>query len=287
MPEQDEIVGVRHGAAPPSFWNEDKSIRRLLSAIGRPAFYGEMLDCLGDICGAEHVHVFLLEGAKPQVLSELSRDGSAIAVRQSQVYLRDNLWLHDDDMLQGSRVEVEGPRLFQFDSERSGPSEIGNFYRRQDLRERLMLFGRGPFGTVGLSMLRPTERGVLGPEDGRRLGCASELVFPMIIKHLEAINQSQRMIQALTSLAIIEHLIALAPEKLPRREQQVAARLLYGLSASSIAVDLGIGQQTAQTHRKRLYERLAISCHRELLIWYLDLYSRVGGDIVDRLRSPD
>ena len=268
-------------------WTVDQSMRRLLCAIGRPHFYDEMLGCLGGICGAEHVHVFLFEGAKPRIVSELSRDGSHLAVRQAEDYLRNRLWLIDSDMERGRLVEGDKPCLFQLDSKSNVTSDLRDFYLRQHLRQRLMLFNREAFGVLGLSMLRPADCGLLGAEDARRIDAATEIVFPMLVKHIEAITQSQRMIQALTSLPMIEGTMSLASEALPLRELQVAARFLYGLSASSIAVDLGIGQETVLTHRKRLYERLAIGCHRELLLWYLELYSRVGRAVFEPLRFPD
>ncbi|MGV7121279.1 helix-turn-helix transcriptional regulator [Sphingopyxis sp. 550A] len=287
MSERETSLGPRRGTPGEPFGIADPSLTRLLGAIGRPSFYDEMLGCLGQICGAEHVHVFLFDGDKPRVVSELSRDGSAIAVRQTQDYLRSRLWLVDRDMEQGSRVDAGEPRLFQLDSGGGAVSELRDFYTRQRLRERLMLFNRESFGVLGLSMLRPSDSGILGADDARRLDAATGMVFPMVVKHVEAVTQSQRMIQALTSLSMIENTMALAPQTPSPRELQVAARLLYGLSASSIAVDLGIGQETVLTHRKRLYERLGIGCHRELLLWYLELYAHVGRTVIEPLRFPD
>ncbi|WP_416365582.1 LuxR C-terminal-related transcriptional regulator [Paraburkholderia terrae] len=65
--------------------------------------------------------------------------------------------------------------------------------------------------------------------------------------------------------------MAAAALSLTAREVQVGARYLYGVSTSGIASDLGIGNETVVTYRKRLYERLSIGSRRELLLWYLGL----------------
>lgn len=46
------------------------------------------------------------------------------------------------------------------------------------------------------------------------------------------------------------------------------------MSSPGIALDLGIGEGSAMTYRKRAYQRLKISGHRELLLWYLEEWSR-------------
>jgi DNA-binding CsgD family transcriptional regulator len=77
---------------------------------------------------------------------------------------------------------------------------------------------------------------------------------------------------ALRSLDVIEKCIAVQAA-MPRRESEVCARILYGLSTTGIALDLGVGEETIKTYRKRAYHRLGIGSERELLNWYLHLWS--------------
>ena len=82
--------------------------------------------------------------------------------------------------------------------------------------------------------------------------------------------------QALTALDEIENCIV-ATSALPRREAEVSARILYGLSSVGIALDLSVSEETVKTYRKRAYQRLAIGSERELLTWYLARWSRWRG----------
>jgi DNA-binding CsgD family transcriptional regulator len=64
---------------------------------------------------------------------------------------------------------------------------------------------------------------------------------------------------------------------LPRREAEVCARILYGMSSVGIALDLSVSEETVKTYRKRAYQRLNIGSERELLTWYLARWSRWRG----------
>jgi len=78
---------------------------------------------------------------------------------------------------------------------------------------------------------------------------------------------------ALENLEEIEHCLR-AMSALPRREAEVSARILYGLSTPGIALDLAVGEESVKTYRKRTYLRLQIGSERELLHWYLRLWAQ-------------
>lgn len=91
-------------------------------------------------------------------------------------------------------------------------------------------------------------------------------------RHADIRQTRPNVAQALTSLEEIENCIV-ATGVLPRREAEVSARILYGLSSVGIALDLSVSEETVKTYRKRAYQRLAIGSERELLTWYLARWS--------------
>jgi DNA-binding CsgD family transcriptional regulator len=52
--------------------------------------------------------------------------------------------------------------------------------------------------------------------------------------------------------------------RLPRRELDVLARILIGMTTEGIALDLRISENTVLTYRKRAYGRLNVSSQAEL-----------------------
>jgi DNA-binding CsgD family transcriptional regulator len=111
------------------------------------------------------------------------------------------------------------------------------------------------------------------------------LLMSVLGKHADLRQTRPNVAQALTALEEIENCIV-ATNALPRREAEVSARILYGLSSVGIALDLSVSEETVKTYRKRAYQRLAIGSERELLTWYLARWSRWRGHRFEAASSP-
>lgn len=249
---------------------------RLFAAIGRSDLQHELLTLFNQVCGADSVHLFWLERGRPDIACGLSLGGDGAAQNQAQHYMDGGFWRHDRQMGDGSTIQREQPIFYRMDTRDAPSSDLRNFYRSQRLIERLMICGWTPVGVVGFSVMRATSREMTPTDNLQQIGGAFADIFPLVAKHLEMVGQSRRLVESLTTLPLIEQYLGHNEAGLSQREMQVAARLLYGLSASCIASDLGIGTETVNTHRKRLYDRLGISCHHELLLWYLKHYGRAA-----------
>ena len=142
-----------------------------------------------------------------------------------------------------------------------------------DVRDRVLLCGRSTSGAFGLSVLRSDPHSPFGDDGLRRLGDSADLLMAVLGKHADLCETRPNVAQALTALSEIETCIV-TMSQLPRREAEVCARILYGLSSVGIALDLSVSEETVKTYRKRAYQRLAIGSERELLTWYLARWSR-------------
>lgn len=244
--------------------------RQLFDAIGQPTMPQEVLVLLKTMCEVSSVHFFRLNTPRPEITGCVSLDQSERAHQQGQTYLARKLWHGDRDM---SRASIKRPDqgiiLYQMSAKEAHTSALRDFYHSQCLGERLILCGSSPSGPLCFSVMRPASSDILDSETLGQVGQLMVQLFPLVAKHIELAGNSRRLVEALTNLPLIEATLALAPSPLPRRESQVAARLLYGLDARCTASDLGIGIETVNTYRKQIYTRLGIGCHHELLLWYL------------------
>jgi DNA-binding CsgD family transcriptional regulator len=153
-------------------------------------------------------------------------------------------------------------------------------YGRTQIMERMIVCRRGDDDNLGfniLSVLRSARLGPFLPDDVSRLEGFADLLMSIIEKHDEVAGGYPSVTAALTSMPEVERCIADAPETLPRREIEVCARILFGLSSTGIAADLGIGEQSVATYRKRAYQRLGITSRRDLMLWYLTFWQSAGG----------
>ncbi|MAM72778.1 LuxR C-terminal-related transcriptional regulator [uncultured Tistrella sp.] len=139
--------------------------------------------------------------------------------------------------------------------------------------QRILLCMRDQGQIVCLRILRGPGHAPLSAEALGVLDRFSRLLMSITLRHLDLVMRRKNAVEPLESLSEIEACV-LGASDMSRREGQVCARVLYGLTSCGIALDLEIGRESVITYRKRAYRRLGISTHRELMMWYLDAWER-------------
>jgi hypothetical protein len=270
-------VGMKEVAVPAA------PFRRLIDTIGRPQFYSELGCFFSDLWAADHVHMWLFEGIRPLILSGFSADGSRAADELAHAYMGRNIWRHDPAMTAGSRVNGSDPALFRVNIHRPYSNEVRQFYSVAHMRDRVVMCGRRDFGTLGISFVRSTDDHATPEMPSAAMLSASDILFHLFARHVDLASRQKSFLRAFTSLDAIEAVMKRAPDRLPARLVQIGARFLYGLSAPSVGADLGLTAETILSYRKRLYQKLGVTSHRELMLWYLDLHAdhEAGIDSVD------
>lgn len=247
----------------------------LINAVGENRFGNELLAFLNKTCVAEHCAIFRYGANCPVELAAESLDGSDTAHRQIAVYLANQYWRHDPAVSAVSKTVRAGkPSMMCINVNslmHTGLRET--VYGRAKISERVVLWGGSPDAAIGLSILKSGASGKFSVDEIGRLDDLTNVLVALITKHAQMVCQRSEMTTALTSLDEIEKCIASAPERLPRREAQVCALIIFGVSTIGIALELGIGEETVMTYRKRAYQRLMIGSQRELLLWYIARWS--------------
>lgn len=248
----------------------------VIDAIGEERFGQRLLSFLAETCGAEHCAVFQFVNDSPTGVVAASIDGTDTARRQSDIYIDRQMWKSDPLISEAKRLAgAIQPSLMRLDINSLPDSDLRNVvYGEAHIRERIFLCGGLSGSPVGLSLLRSEDKGAFSLEEVLRLAEVGGTLLSILAKHAGLIWHRPDLSVALTTLEEIESCIATAPEALPRREAEVCARILYGISTLGISLDLNIGEETVMTYRKRAYQRLGIGCQRELLLWYVALWSR-------------
>lgn len=251
----------------------------IIDSMGHESFSRELMDFLNKAYGAEHCTLFRLSNQKPSEIFAASLDGTDTAHQQFALFVSRAYWRNDEGIaaaLQAcsgaargmSRIDVQAMPLGDYRS---------RLYGRTHIRERVLLWETTGDSTIGLSILRPEERGLATDGEIADLGNMSPMLMTIASKHAEMAASRSRFSLALTSLTEIENTMNHAQVQLPKREAQVCARIVFGISTAGIALDLGVGEETVMTYRKRAYQRLSIGSQRELLLWYVDQWSANAG----------
>jgi len=256
---------------------ERPDVGELIRSLGRHTFEYELVRCLHEMYAADKYYVFHHVNGRPRGITATSYDGSRAAEGQYQRYMEWQMWRFDPSLMEV--VSQDQPRtvLLHLDAERPETTQLRDFYCREGMSDRLLACGRGPDGaSLALSVVRSRQPGSCGGEWRGRIEWLSDLLFPLLVKHHMLSRENRQLADAITSLEQIEMHLALVGTHIPRREAQVIARTLYGMTANGIALDLDISSETVTTYRKSFYKRMEIAGFRELLVWYLKLCGEVG-----------
>jgi DNA-binding NarL/FixJ family response regulator len=281
MTSSTDLIGSTGGSSLPALAREHTGEGTLIGAIGRSGFESELVQYLHQLYGADCLYITRVPGGRPEIMTSISYDGSGTAERRCKIYFDARMWRFDPSLDAGRRCSSAYPAVRILDTELAETSELRNFYKATQTSERVLVFGQGPDGVLSLSIVRTAHQGPFSCDQRGRLGLLGEVAFPALLRHCWLQWENKQLLNAVTSLKRIEECLTLAPQKLPRRESQVIARMVFGLTAADIAADLHIGCETVITYRKNIYRRLEVGGLRELLLWYLRLHR----DVANRLMA--
>jgi len=249
------------------------SLAHLVDAIGNDRFGPALASYLHGLCGADHFAAFRLGRDELREVAACCVEPEHTARDRVESYVNQGLWKHDPAMTEAQRC-VQGPSTTIIHVDFSDDSYTALRPRvYPHVRDRILLCGRSANGAFGLSVLRSDPHAPFASDAIEKLSQSGDLLVALLGKHADICQRRPDVASALTGLPDIESCIV-ATSDLPRREAEVCARILYGLSSVGIALDLSVSEETVKTYRKRAYQRLAIGSERELLTWYLARWSR-------------
>lgn len=248
----------------------------LVDSIGEDRFGPALARFLNELCGADHFAAFRIGSDDLREVAACCVEPERTARDRVERYVSQGWWKRDPAMREARRcLQARPPSVIHIDFSDDAYAAMrpAVYY---DVRDRLLLCGHGPTADFGLSIVRTDPLAPFAGEAIEKIADSGDLLLAVLGKHAAIHQERPNVAQALTALDEIENCI-LATSTLPRRETEVTARILYGMSSVGIALDLSVSDETIKTYRKRAYQRLAIGSERELLTWYLALWSAWRG----------
>ncbi|WOF42987.1 LuxR C-terminal-related transcriptional regulator [Sphingopyxis indica] len=252
----------------------DETCAKLVSAIGTNDFGPTLLALLESTCGADHCAALTFDQSATRRIIALSSDGSDSAYRSIELYIDRNYTARDKAILEARRSGCGSPPSFAIiDTDTIDDTEFRDvMYRRTNICQRALIATNALDQGFAISVLRTHRAGPFPQCAADWLQSHAGFLVACIRKHYEFQLALSRAVPDLSSLPEIEHVISSSSVRLPRRELQVAARTIYGVTQLGIALELGIGEESVATYRKRTLQRLRIATRHELLHWYLKLW---------------
>lgn len=147
-----------------------------------------------------------------------------------------------------------------------GPRDISEpayrvpFFDEPKIVERISIVQRHSDRWLVLHVARRLSTGVFADRELDALAGLGQLLLPLVLRHRDL----QRSRSAVWNEDDVECRFAERYPGMTRRERQVCARAVLGMTTEATALDLGIGPASVHTYRRRAYARLGISSPYQL-----------------------
>jgi DNA-binding CsgD family transcriptional regulator len=241
----------------------------LVRALGEPGFERTLLEALHASVGAAHLSIIAFDRRLlPQLIAAESPGGATLARNAGRAYFGSSFYRHDPN--RGALAVRPGgggeaPLLLRLAArdiaDRAWRQQI---YERFGLEERLSLLGLAGAHWLVLNLYRGTADGPFAQAQIDTLRDAGALLLELVARHYALRPPAAWRRSARPPVALLEELLGRIDLRLTRRQVQVCARALLGMTNVAIGLDLGVRPPTVATLRQRAYATLHISGLNEL-----------------------
>mgnify|MGYP001581901176 FL=1 len=232
-----------------------------VAALGTAAFAAELLAALNRILPVDHLSLMRFEDrARPPVLeSAVWRGGEHVAEVQ-RAYLG-GLYRHDPN-LRFSGTTTAVLRLHRDDLSNAAYRKA--CYQRAGLIERVTVAAPDAGRLVVLNLYRREPGGTFAQDEIESIERIARFLAALAVQHVGMLGALLRSRDRADRVAALGARLHALDGRLTRRELDVLARALIGMTSEGIALDLRVSLNTVLTYRKRAYGRLGVTSQAEL-----------------------
>ena len=233
-----------------------------IAALGRAAFASELLATLNRAVPVDHVCLMrVVDRARPPVLESASWRGGTHVADGQRAYLA-GLYRFDPNL---SLPERPGVAVLRLRRESVANLEYrAACYARAGLLARLTVATTQAGDRLFLNLYRLEPSGPFTAEEVATIEALAPLLGALAGKHVGMLGMLLRSRDRGDRIAALAARLHALDGRLTRRETDVLARVLLGVTSDGIALDLGVGLNTVLTYRKRAYARLGVTSQAEL-----------------------
>lgn len=237
-----------------------------VAALGSVQFAGALLAGLNKLVPVDHVCLMRFDDTtRAPVLESATWRGGEHVPEVQRAYLG-GLFRHDPNLALAREPALRrGPRLTRLTRTALGDTPYRHVcYDRAGIRDRLTIATLDASRLYCLNLYRGERGGGYGAAEIEVVRGVTAFLAALSVKHggmvgalLRSRDRADRVDALLARLHALEG-------SLTRRECEVLARVLLGMTSEGIALDLGIALNSVLTYRKRAYARLGISSQAQL-----------------------
>lgn len=267
--------------ATPEQWRMSRSVINLdglVDALGTARFGRHLYEVLDDLALIDHVSLLRFNGDEcARLVFTVSRPRWRFVHEAQSAYLERFCALDPNrrvfhDARPAAHVVVRRLRR----EEVPGIDYRWHCYDVARLVDRLSVLRVDAKGGYALNLYRNCEHGPFSDGEIASVRESATVLAACCAKHDWCSPAACDGIGVVPRIDALDSRLQRLQAGLSRRESEVAARVLTGMTSDGIAADLGVGLQSVLTYRKRAYAKLGVSGQRELFSLLLGLDRRSG-----------
>lgn len=239
----------------------DQSLIDLIASLGEEDFLAQTLAFINSRLVADHLSLFEFDPALvPRLVGAASRTSAKTAILAGRIYERAMFYRFDPS---SERVRTgEGTDhvvlLTLSESEIRDRSYRSSIYGRFGIIERVSLIRRVQGRWLLLNVYRDRGSGTFEPSALTTLADLAALLMACSGKHIAMTSKRAARSGGMDAVASFESMLQSLNAGLTRRELEVCAHALAGITVAGIAATLGVKDSTVATLRRRAYSKLGV-----------------------------
>jgi len=240
---------------------KDQALINLIASVGEEAFFEQALEFINLETVADHLSLFEFDPALvPRLMGAASRTRAKTAILAGRIYERAMFYRFDPS---SERVRTGDGKdhvvlLTLSDSEIRDPSYRSSIYGRFGIVERVSLIRRVQGRWLLLNVYRDRGSGRFESSALTTLADLAALLMACAGKHIAMTSKRAAARGRVDPVASFESMLLSLNSGLTRRELQVCAHALAGVTVAGIAATLGVKDSTVATLRRRAYAKLGV-----------------------------
>lgn len=250
---------------------DHSSVIELVEAVGDQTFGRILHEWLNRDLGLEHTALDRYDlQLRPVSISRYSITGQSSLEQLRLEYRAANLFSSDPAvervrMLAGATVESTPVLIRSGEDKSSGARQRAAILEQHGLAERIAVIFAFRNRWITLKLFRSANRGAADVEEITALEKSLPLLLPIIGWHV-ILSSSWTSLGTNPNISQYEVLLRNLEHSLSKREIEVCARAMFGMSNQETAASLGIKEGSVRTFRTRAYAKLEISTVQHLFV---------------------
>ena len=239
--------------------------RGLIDSVGTEQFKERLMLTLEMCAGVEHYAAFSLS---PDRVRLVATDALLAAAPLAPTLIGSAAAFAQSNPVSLQTERDGGTVLQRFSPAQLGQMAAGLAGLELELVDGVFVSCERAGQVLAFALLRSSQQGCFIESELDNIHSVTGTCMSLLDKHENILKNVRRGDSGQALLGSVDQIESTLKTQIPaltKRETQVCARILRGISTPGIAIDLGVREDSVATYRKRAYQRLAIGSRFELI----------------------